>query len=251
LVASLPSRQDGKESSPSREQLIESHLPLVTFVVSRMAASFLAGIMEREDAIGYGIKGLIQAVDNYDPARGVAFGTYATVRIRGAIIDAAREQDILPRSLRGKIRQVESANLELANALGRWPTVTEVAARTGLAVSEVHSLLNQRGARVVSLEQSMTNPDSSFEWEAEDDDDSVDPAAVTDRKATLELLTDAMSTMAPRDRQIIHMRYGEGMSFSAIGKELAISESRVCQIHVRIIGSLRKQFAGMGLAEAA
>jgi RNA polymerase sigma factor for flagellar operon FliA len=225
---------------PSREQLIEQNLPLVNYVVNRMSASFLAGIMDREDAIGYGAKGLIQAVDSFDPSRGVAFSSFASLRIRGAIIDAARELDILPRSLRRKIRDVETANQELANSLGRWPTVKEVALRTSLPIHDVHALMDQRGTRVISLEQTATSHDETYEWEVEDHDETVDPAAVSDRKAMLKLLGEAMDGLAPRDREVIQLRYFNNMPFRSIGKTLNISESRVCQIHVRIISSLRK-----------
>ncbi len=228
-------------TQPTRDQLIERNLPLVAYVVNRMSASFLSGIMEREDALGFGAKGLIQAVDSYDVSRGVAFSSFASLRIRGAIIDAARELDILPRSLRRKIRDVESANQELANSLGRWPTVKEVSLRTGLPIHDVHALMDQRGARVVSLEQSATSHDESYEWEVEDHDEAIDPAAVTDRKAMLKLLGEAMDHLAPRDREVIQLRYFKNMPFRSIGKTLNISESRVCQIHVRIIGSLRKR----------
>ncbi len=226
---------------PTRDEFIERNLPLVAYVVNRMSASFLSGIMDREDALGYGAKGLIQAVDSFDASRGVAFSSFASLRIRGAIIDAARELDLLPRSLRRKIRDVESANQELANSLGRWPTVKEVSLRTGLPIHDVHAFMDQRGSRIVSLEQSATSHDESYEWEVEDHDEAIDPAAVTDRKAMLKLLGEAMDNLAPRDREVIQLRYFKEMPFRSIGKTLNISESRVCQIHVRIISSLRKR----------
>ncbi|HEX5369368.1 MAG TPA: sigma-70 family RNA polymerase sigma factor [Dehalococcoidia bacterium] len=238
---SEPVSGDPPSSQPCRDELIERNLPLVAYVVNRMSASFLSGIMEREDALAYGAKGLIQAVDSYDVSRGVAFSSFASLRIRGAIIDAARELDLLPRSLRRKIRDVESANQELANSLGRWPTVKEVSLRTGLPIHDVHGLMDQRGARVVSLEQSATSHDESYEWEVEDHDEAIDPAAVTDRKAMLKLLGEAMENLPPRDREVIQLRYFKDMPFRSIGKTLNISESRVCQIHVRIITSLRKR----------
>jgi RNA polymerase sigma factor (sigma-70 family) len=103
-----------------------------------------SGVMDREDAIGYGSKGLIAAVDNFDASKGTSFASYAIMRIRGAIIDAAREMDILPRSQRRRMREVEGANMELANQLGRWPTVKELAMKTGLSIEEVKALQDQR-----------------------------------------------------------------------------------------------------------
>ena len=112
--------------------MILRNVPLVTFVVGRMAGQAGASLIEREEAIGYGIEGLIQAVDKFDPERGATFASFAVTRIRGSILDAIRRNDILPRSLRKSTREIESANLELAAMLGRWPTTKELALKTGL-----------------------------------------------------------------------------------------------------------------------
>src|SRR4029078_6435934 len=134
-----------------REAMILKNLPLVTFMVGRMSEES-GGTIDREDALAYGVEGLIQAVDSYDETRGTTFASFAIRRIRGSILDASRRQDILPRalpkmhtersgrrtilprSLRKSTREVERANLELAHALGRWPTSRELAARMEMPV---------------------------------------------------------------------------------------------------------------------
>lgn len=225
----------------TREELIERHLPLVTFTVNRMSEFLGSGVMEREDAIGYGIKGLISAVDGFDPSKGATFATYAVLRIRGAIIDAARAMDILPRTQRQRIRDLEQANQDLASQLGRWPTVKELALKTGQSIDEVRQIQAHRGMQVVSLENTTSSRDEDYEWQLEDPDESVDPAVVVDRKAVSGLLTSAMNNLDNRERQIINMLYNQGLPLRDIGKRLSISESRVSQIHRRILDRLRAQ----------
>ena len=238
----------GTASQPTREELIERHLPLVTFTVKRMSEFIGSGVMEREDAIGYGVKGLISAVDNYDPAKGTMFSTYAVLRIRGAIIDAARAMDMLPRTQRQRIRDLEQVNQELASQLGRWPTVKELALKTGHSIDEVRQIQAHRGMQVISLDQTVTSRDEELELQVEDPDDSVDPAHVADRKAVSKLLSSAMDTLDRRERQILHLIYNEGLPLKDIGRHLSISESRVSQVHRRTIERLRSHLRRWGAA---
>ena len=228
-----------ESAKQTREQLIERHLPLVTFTVNRMTEFLGSGVMEREDALGYGVKGLISAVDNFDTTKGATFATYAVLRIRGAIIDAAREMDILPRTQRHRIREVEQTSWDLATQLGRWPTVKELALKTGLPINEVKLLQSQRGMQVLSLEQTMSSRDEDYEWQVEDPDQSIDPARVADRKAVSKLLATAMTSLDRRERQILHMLYNQELPLRVIGTKLSISESRVSQIHQRTLSRLR------------
>jgi RNA polymerase sigma factor FliA len=223
-----------------REKLIERHLPLVTFTVERMTQFLSAGVMERKDAIGYGTHGLINAIDNFDESKGCSFSSYAMLRIRGAIIDAARANDIVPRSQRKLMREVEEANWDLANQLGRSPTVKEIALRTGFGIDQIRTLMDTRGARIQSLDSASSHSDEPYEREIEDQDESIDPAAVLERKATADVLRIATGTLRERDQTIIDMRYRQGLAFRTIGQRLNISESRVSQIHLRILGSLKK-----------
>jgi RNA polymerase sigma factor for flagellar operon FliA len=223
----------------TRDQLIERHLPLVTFTVNRMSEFLGSGIMDREDAIAYGVKGLISAIDGFDESKGTTFATYAVLRIRGAVLDAARSMDILPRSQRQRIREVEQATNDLAQHLGRWPTVKELAMKTGFAINEVKTLQSQRGTQVQSLEQTTSSRDEDHEWQIEDPDETVDPASVVDRKAVLSLLSAAITSLDQRERKIVHMLYNEGLPLRAIGDHLSISVSRVSQIHRRTLSRLR------------
>jgi RNA polymerase sigma factor for flagellar operon FliA len=216
-------------------------LPLVSFVVSRMADESGSSPLDREEAIAYGIEGLIQAVDNYDESRGTTFASFAIRRIRGSILDAIRRMDVLPRSLRKAARELERANLELASQLGRWPTHKELAFRLGVPVEQLRTLLHNTSSRVISLERIMDehSQEGSNPWEAIDPDEATDPAVAADRKASMLLLGDALNDLPTRDRLLIQMRYGRSMPFHEIGELLGLSESRVCQLHKRILRSLR------------
>ena len=197
--------------------------------------------IDREEAVVYGVEGLIQAVDNYDPSRGTTFASFAIRRIRGSILDAGRRMDVLPRSLRRRARELERANLDLAAQLGRWPTVKELAFKLNQTVEQVRDIAGHSGSRVVSLEKMMTERggEGSAPWEATDRDEFRDPAAAADRRAALGLLDAALGSLSKRDKHIIQLRYGRSLPFHEIGALLNLSESRVCQLHKRILSSLK------------
>ena len=224
----------------TREDMIVKNLPLVAFVVGRMSDESASGAMDRDDAVAYGVEGLIQAVDNYDPTRGTTFASFAIRRIRGSILDAIRRLDMLPRSLRRSAREVDRANLELASMLGRWPTLKELSLRVNLSVEELRGIFGHTGTRVVSLEKMMgdTTSEGSTPWEASDQDEFSDPALYADRQAVLQILEQALNDLPARDRQIIELRYIRNLAFHEIGKIMSLSESRVCQLHKRILTGL-------------
>jgi len=227
----------------NRDATIMQHMPLVAFVVGRMSSETgHSNGLDRDDAIGYGTEGLIQAVDSYDPERGTTFASFAIRRIRGSILDAIRKQDPLPRSLRRSTRELEKTSQELACQLGRWPTNKEVALRLGISLEELHTLRSRASPRLVSLEQCLEDrPDSpGLIWDPADADQYGNPAAATEYRATLRLLQEALATLTPRERAILHMRYRQCMPFHEIGGLMGLSESRVCQIHKKILATLRR-----------
>jgi RNA polymerase sigma factor for flagellar operon FliA len=222
--------------------MILRHMPLVGFVVGRMSSETgNSSSLDRDDAMGYGTEGLIQAVDGYDPERGTSFASFAVRRIKGAILDAIRKQDPLPRSLRRGARELDRASQELACQLGRSPTNREIALRLGMNLEELHTLRSRASARLVSLEQYLEDrPDGpGVTWDPADADQCGNPAAATEYRAVLRLLQEALGTLTPRERAILHMRYRESMAFHEIGALMGLSESRVCQIHKKILATLR------------
>jgi RNA polymerase sigma factor for flagellar operon FliA len=231
--------------SSNREEMIVQNMPLVTFVVNKMADEAGASPIDREDAIAYGTEGLIQAVDNFDPMRGTTFASFAIRRIRGSILDAIRRMDVLPRSLRKSTRELDRANIELATMLGRWPTLKELSLKVAMPIDQVRSIMGHSGTRVVSLEKMMDpssdGEESSRPWEVADPDQFPDPALALDRKAAMQLLGSALNSLSSRDKEIVQMRYFKSMPFHEIGKKMNLSESRVCQLHKRILSGLNKR----------
>lgn len=227
----------------SREQMIIRHLPLVAFVVSRMSSDGAATLgLDKDDAISYGVEGLIQAVDNFDSTRGTTFASFAIRRVRGSVLDAARRQDPLPRSLRKTAKEIEQASQELAAQLGRWPTQREIAFRMGISLARLQQLQWRASSKLVSLEYSMEDrPGGGHGFDLIDEDSLSDPAQAAERRAALSFLADAVATLCVRDRAIIQLRYGESQPFHEIGRVLGLSESRVCQLHKRIITLLRSE----------
>lgn len=239
--------------SERHEQILQ-HMPLVTFVVNRLSADRQNTLgLEREDAIGYGTEGLIQAIDGFDPKRGTSFASFAIQRIRGSILDAVRRQDPLPRSLRRSTRQVEQTAQELATQLGRWPTHKEIAIKMGVTPAEVREIQQHAASRFVSLEnvlQEGSGDGNAQRWDPADGDERGDPAQAAEHHAALRRLRQAISSLSERDRAILQLRYAESRPFHEVGRKLGLSESRVCQLHKRILRLLRRQLADT-LEEAA
>lgn len=229
-------------------------MPLVAFVVNRLSTDRNRTLgLDREDAMSYGIEGLIQAVDGYDPKRGTSFASFAVRRIRGSVLDAVRRHDPLPRSLRRSTRQVEQTAQELATQLGRWPTQKELSMRLGVSPREVREIQQHASSRFISLEhmlQESSGNGGHQRWDPADTDDRDDPATAIERRAALHLLSQAVSQLNERDRALLQLRYGESRPFHEVGRRLGLSESRVCQLHKRILRQLRRQLS-QTLDEAA
>jgi RNA polymerase sigma factor for flagellar operon FliA len=229
--------------------MILRHMPLVSFVVNRLSSDHQRTLgLDREDAMSYGVEGLIQAVDGFDPDRGTSFASFAVRRIRGSVLDAVRRQDPLPRSLRRRTRQVEQAAQELATQLGRWPTQKELAMKLGVTQRDVRDIQQHASSRFVSLERALQfdSGEGSQRWDPVDGDEQGDPALALERRASLNMLSEAVEGLNERDRAILKLRYGEARPFHEVGQQLGLSESRVCQLHKRILRQLRRQ-----LSEAA
>jgi RNA polymerase sigma factor FliA len=230
--------------APARQQMIEKHMPLVAFVVSRMSTDNQKTLgLDREDALAYGIEGLIQAVDAFDEDRGTSFASFAVRRIRGSILDAIRKADPLPRSLRKSTREVEQISQELSANLGRWPTPREVAFRMGISLHQLDEITRHNGSKFISLESALQDRggESSQSLDPVDEDETNDPARAADHNASLAMLGTALKGLNARDRAILKLRYSDQRPFHEIGRMMGLSESRVCQLHKRILSTLRQQ----------
>jgi RNA polymerase sigma factor for flagellar operon FliA len=235
--------------------MILQHMPLVAFVVNRLSTDRVRTLgLDREDALSYGTEGLIQAVDGFDASRGTSFASFAVRRIRGAILDAVRRDDPLPRSLRRGTRQIEQAAQELATQLGRWPSVKELALKMGTTPEAVQETMQHAASRFVSLEhvlQENSRDDGYQRWDPADTDERGDPAREAEQQASLGLLRTAVGHLSERDQTLLRLRYDESKPFHEVGRLLGLSESRVCQLHKRILRQLRRHLADTLLEKAA
>ncbi|HEV8635342.1 MAG TPA: FliA/WhiG family RNA polymerase sigma factor [Chloroflexota bacterium] len=223
-----------------REQIIVQYAPLVKYVVGRLAIN-LPTVIDSDDVISYGTIGLIDAVERFDPSRGIKFETYAIARIRGAIIDALRQLDQIPRTARQRAREIEAAIAELEAKLKRPPTDEEVAKRLGMDVDKYREVCVRTSVVTLSLDSllSVDDEEGGGRAHAFEDPDSPDPVSSTERREMEGLLVLAVKKLPERERLVLSLYYYEELTMKEISRVMEISESRVCQLHAQAILRLR------------
>lgn len=225
----------------NRDAAVVQYAPLVKYVVGRLAIG-LPAILDYEDILSYGTIGLIEALDRYDGTKGVKFETYAISRIRGAIIDALRSLDRLPRSVRQKAKRLEQVSLALNSTLGREPTDDELARGMEMTLQQFHTTLVDSSWVTVSLDGLLDrdeNNDGQGASELPADPNEEDFTKRLEKKQTLDVLTGAVQSLPEREWLIVSLYYKDEMTMKEIAQILDISESRVCQLHGRALGRLR------------
>jgi RNA polymerase sigma factor for flagellar operon FliA len=232
-------------SPAARERLILHYAPLVKYVASRVATG-LPSSVEQADLVSYGMFGLIDALEKFEPQRGNKFETYAIPRIKGAIIDELRAMDWVPRSVRFKAREIEKAYADLESILKRAPTEREVAERLGVSLRELHEVINQISfVSVLALDELLSvGTDRGEQISLLDTlaDRGVDPTTSLESQETRGMLAAAINSLSEREKIVVTLYYFEGLTLAEIGEVLGVTESRVCQIHTKAVGQLRLQF---------
>jgi RNA polymerase sigma factor FliA len=246
-VALLWQRYDRDRAVEVREQLILHYAPLVKYVAGRVAVGMPAHV-EHADLVSYGIFGLMDAIERFEPDRGYKFETYAVSRIRGSIIDELRSVDWVPRSVRTRARQVEAAMQKLEAALRRSPTEVELAEELGWSLEELQDTLARMSmTSIAALDEVLdvgdgdriTLVDSLQDLTAVLPDESVDDAE------TKRLLRETLTRLTDREQTVLGLYYFEGMTLAQIGEVLGVTESRVCQIHTKAVLSLRTKLGDL------
>jgi RNA polymerase sigma factor for flagellar operon FliA len=216
----------------------------VKYVASRVATGLPASV-DQADLVSYGMFGLIDALEKFDPGRGNKFETYAIPRIKGAIIDELRAMDWVPRSVRFKAREIEKAYSDLESIHKRAPTETEVAARLGVTLRELHEVINQISfVQVVQLDEILSVGSDRGEQVSLLDtlaDRGTDPTSSLEGQETRGMLAAAINSLSEREKIVVTLYYFEGLTLAEIGEILSLTESRVCQIHTKAVGQLRLQ----------
>ena len=217
-----------------RDRLVVHYTPLLRTVAHRVGSA-LPSYVEVADLVQCGVFGLIDAVERFDPERCPRFESYAAQRIRGAILDELRAQDWVPRTVRGRLRELERAQERLEARLLRAATDNELADELGLPVHEIRTLARQ--VQMISVEA--LDESSGGVSEVLACDPSEDPMVRMQAHETLRHLAVAVAQLEERDRAVVRLYYLENRTLAEIGKVLGVTESRVCQLHTRLVGRLR------------
>jgi RNA polymerase sigma factor for flagellar operon FliA len=217
----------------ARDRLIVQYSPLVKYVAGRVRAGLPASV-DQNDLISDGVIGLMDAIEKFQPERGLQFQTYAVPRIRGAIVDGLRASDWVPRSVREKIRDIDAAQVKLERKLGRAPDDKEVAAELGITVTEL---------RAAYSKISYTNVASIDEMGFSEDEPVDTKGGFADLDDIPAGFLDAVHELPERDRVVVALYYWEGLTLAEIGQVLGVTESRISQLHSRATMTLRRKLA--------
>jgi RNA polymerase sigma factor for flagellar operon FliA len=228
----------------TRAEVVHKYLHLVKYVAGRVSMH-LPSSVDINDLINDGVFGLLDAIEKYDQSRSVKFETYAVTRINGAIIDALRSLDWVPRTIRQRARELERAYEELEMRYGRAPTDQELAAHMDLSPRELaRTVKAARGTTLVSLEELL--PNQSGEGLALADtlkDEESDVARDLEHDEVRSELERSVESLPPQERIVIQLYYFEGKRLREIKTALGVSESRVSQIHSAAVARLKKMFS--------
>jgi len=244
-VAELWATYTAERALEVREQLIVHYAPLVKYVAGRVAVGMPAHV-EHADLISYGIFGLMDAIEKFEPERGYKFETYAVARIRGAIIDELRSVDWVPRSVRTRARQVEAALQQLEGALKRTPSDEELAEELGWSLEELQDTLARMSmTSIAALDEVLDvgDGDRIALVDTLQDLTASLPDETLDDVETKRLLRETLTRLTEREQTVIGLYYFEGMTLAQVGEVLGVTESRVCQIHTKAVLSLRTKLA--------
>ena len=223
------------------EDLVERHATMVKRIAVHLQGRLPDGI-ETDDLVQAGLIALLDAARQYTPEKGASFETYASIRVRGAMLDEVRRNDWTPRSVYRKQRELAEAVRVVENRTGESASSADVAAELGISVDEYHKTISSvAGSRVLSLDQFLT--DNPLTPELPDEKGS-NPDRELERAEFREALIQSISALPEREALVMSLYYDEELNLREIGEVLEVSESRVCQIHGQALVRLRARLEG-------
>lgn len=226
--ADLWSRYKATGDIVIRNELVMQYSNLVEIVVKKMYRVFI-GKASLEDIISNGMISLIKAVESFDPDRGIKFDTYASIRIRGSVVDYIRSQDWVPRTVRDKSKQIEDSFLKLRETFDRDPSYQEIATDLQITGEKVESILcDAHSYNMISLEELISDKFESFDVEDKENQPAHALLLIKELKA---VLARAIDSLSDKERMVISLSYYENLKVKEIADVMQISSSRVCQIH--------------------
>ena len=237
------------KSPEVREKIILEYAPLVKLVAGRLSM-YLGYNVEYEDLVSYGIFGLIDAIDKYDCMKEVKFETYASLRIRGAILDQIRKMDWIPRTIRQKQKQIDSVIKEIEQSTGRTATEEEIAGGLGISMEEYLEWQSQmKITGVVSLNEYLDQgSDVSQDFSRHTTSGFIGPEEQIEKEELKQVLGEAMESLTEKEQKVIALYYYEELTLKEISNILEVSESRISQLHTRALQKMKvKMGSYMGL----
>lgn len=227
-----------KRTPELQEKIIIEYAGLVKLVAGRLSM-YLGYNVEYDDLVGYGTFGLIDAVDKFDYTKGVKFETYASLRIRGAILDQIRKMDWIPRSIRQKQRKIDAAYQSLEQRYGRMASDEEVATELEISVDELETWQNQtKVTNIISLDEFMEQgAEKKVEQSLTADFDQ--PDRIVEKQELKELLVKTLETLTEKEKKVIILYYYEELTLKEISRVLEVSESRISQLHTKALQKMK------------
>ena len=229
---------EDKTNKQARDALIIQYIYLIRYVVGRVKGT-LPSTIAIEDIAGYGVEGLINAIERYSPQKNTRFETYALIRIRGAILDRIRSQDFLPRSIRKRIKDIKEAQEELKQKLGRMPTTNEIAEKLEMDPDKITQIMSEDVTMTSIYDKKGSNEDSVEIIDTIQDTNKLTPHEQMEEKNVKQELEKALKRLPERERTIMVLYYQENMTLKEIGEAIGMSESRICQLHAQSIMKLK------------
>ncbi len=232
------------QQNASRDALILEHLPQIKYIAHRISAK-LPSHVELNDLVSAGVLGLLDAVEKFDPGRGVKFKTYAELRVKGAILDSLRNLDWAPRSLRKRSKDLEKVYKELEQRFGRPATDKEVCDELGISLEEFFDLVDQiKGLNLGSFHEMASQEDdrnSEPLIKYVPDAPQMDPFFVFHKSEIRAMLSGAIDALPKKERLVVSLYYYDELTMKEIGKVLGVNESRVSQLHTKAMLRLRNK----------
>jgi RNA polymerase sigma factor for flagellar operon FliA len=226
----------------NKDHLVQRFAPLVKRIAYHLMARLPASV-QLDDLVQNGMIGLLDAIDRFEAGMGAQFETYASQRVRGAMLDGLRENDWLPRGLRRELRQVEQAIARLEQEFGRPPSENELAASLGVSLAEYQkTLLDARGYQVLSFEDMAEENEDFLDHHLASDDDN--PLKILEDDSLRKQLIQGIEQLPERERMMMALYYEQDLNLREIGAIMGVTESRVSQLHAQAVARLRARIFG-------
>ncbi|CAD7843540.1 RNA polymerase sigma factor for flagellar operon [Olavius algarvensis spirochete endosymbiont] len=247
VIAGYPEKELWQQYRSAKDQsirdaIVKQYAPLVKYVAGKVSVGMPQSV-DFDDLVGFGIFGLFDAIEKFDPDKHVRFKTYAVTRIRGAIFDELRSIDWVPRSVRQKIREIEETIQHLEAKLGRAATDEEVATELGMNIEQYNQLmLKTSGTSMLSLNDIWYNSEVNVNVsavESIESPSSLRPDAIAEKDEMRRVIVDAINELPDKEKKVLVLYYYEDLTLKEIGKVLDVTESRISQLHTKAISRLR------------